>query len=123
MNKNLLLCLIMFFLTASQGYALEDYIVMSDKSIDSVVSKDEGIVSATPFHTLENSKSVVLLKVKQLGKTELEFKFEDDIKIVNIEVFENKTKLSNIDGFTYFVLDLPEEPIEILPPPSIRGGK
>ena len=123
MFKKVLFSIFTIFFIISQAYALEDYIVLSNKRIISVTSQNIDIVDVIPFFTIDNSKNIILVKPKQAGRTKIVFKFEDCEQTAQIKITENETIISDIDGLSYFVLDLPEGPLETLPPPSIRGGK
>ncbi len=115
---------LIILLIPSQAFAFEDYLIMSSVPVKSVISGDNEIITAVPVFTIDNSKQTIVLKAKKVGKTVLTITFPDGREVIKVEVKPEQTILSENEKFEYMLLDKPEdEPVEILPPPSIRGGK
>ena len=116
-----ILSALIILLIPSQAFAFEDYLIMSSVP---VISGDNEIITAVPVFTIDNSKQTIVLKAKKVGKTVLTITFPDGREVIKVEVKPEQTILSENEKFEYMLLDKPEdEPVEILPPPSIRGGK
>ena len=105
--------------TITQAQAFEDYIILGDKKFDFIKSQNNDIVSVEPFYTIDNTKNIILLKSKQIGKTQLIYSIEGVEGDIEVEISEDRTILSKVEGLSYFVLDLPEK--SILHP--LKGGK
>ena len=72
--------------------------------------------------TLDNNKDTIIVKVKREGNAEITVKLYDKDIVLKVQVTPDKTIFTNGDDFVFFPLDTPDEPVEILPPPDIRGG-
>lgn len=119
-----ILSALIILLIPSQAFAFEDYLIMSSVPVKSVISEDNEIITAVPVFTIDNSKQTIVLKAKKVGKTALTINFPDGREVIKVEVKPEQTILSENEKFDYMLLDKPgDEPVEILPPPSIRGGK
>ena len=117
-----LILILSIILIPLQACAFEDYIFTSDSPVKSVSSSDESIVSVVPFFTIDNNKDTIIVKVKKEGNAQITVKLYDKDIVVKLQVTPDKTIFTNGDDFIFFPLDIPEEPVEILPPPDIRGG-
>ena len=117
-----LILILSIILIPLQAWAFEDYIFTSDSPVKSVSSSDESIVSVVPFFTIDNNKDTIIVKVKKEGNAQITVKLYDKDIVVKLQVTPDKTIFTNGDDFIFFPLDIPEEPVEILPPPDIRGG-
>lgn len=104
MKKFLLILLILLF---PQAYGFEDYIIISESSIESLIWDNDEILSASPLITIDD-KNTIILTPKNIGKTTLSIGTEDGIKNITVEISENKTIISNTEGLTSFPLDLPQ---------------
>lgn len=119
-----ILSVLIILLIPSQAFAYEDYLIISSAPVKSVVSEDNEIITAVPVFTIDNSKQTIVLKAKRVGKTALTITFPDGKEVVKVEVKPEQTVLSENEKLECMLLDKPgDEPVEILPPPSIRGGK
>lgn len=116
------LLILSIILIPLQACAFEDYILTSDKPVKSVSSSDESIVSVLPFFTIDNNKDTIIVKAKREGNAEITVKLYDKDVVVKVEVTPEHTKFTSGDDFVLFPIDTPDEPVEILPPPDIRGG-
>lgn len=116
--KKIFLILSIFALQL-QASAFEDYIIMSDFPIKAAYSKDENIASVTTFYTIDNKKNTLVLKAKREGQTQLVIETEKSILSADVVVRENETKISPLDGVSFFVLDVAETPDK----PKLREGK
>ena len=116
--KKIILTLLILFSTL-QAYGFEDYIIMSDKPVEKVYSKNETIASVVPFYTIDNKKNIMILKSKSEGNTEIVIESYGDIINITIDVNENETLFSEHDGITTFTLDFLDGPIL----PVLREGK
>lgn len=117
-----LILILSIILIPLQACAFEDYIFTSDSPVKSVSSSDESIVSVVPFFTIDNKKDTIIVKVKREGNAEITVKLYDKDVVVKVHTTPDKTTFTNGDDFVFFPLDTPDEPVEILPPPDIRGG-
>ena len=103
-----ILSALIILLIPSQAFAFEDYLIMS----------------SVPVFTIDNTKQTIILKAKKEGKTSITISFPDGKEVIKAEVKNDRTILSENDKFEYLLLDKPgDKPVEILPPPEIRGGK
>lgn len=117
-----LILILSIILIPLQACAFEDYIFTSDSPVKSVSSSDESIVSVSPFFTIDNNKDTIIVKVKKEGNAEITVKLYDKDVVLKVQATPDKTIFTNGDDFVFFPLDTPDEPVEILPPPDIRGG-
>lgn len=104
--KKLLLILAIIFIPL-QANALEDYLILSDKKVEDIFCTNENIVTISPLFTIENKKTELILKAKKQGQAVIIITTEDDEKVINVEITQNKTILSKVDGLKYFELDIP----------------
>lgn len=119
-----ILSALIILLIPSQAFAFEDYLIISSVPVKSVVTQDNEIITAVPVFTIDNTKQTIILKAKKEGKTSITISFPDGKEVIKAEVKNDRTILSENDKFEYLLLDKPgDKPVEILPPPEIRGGK
>lgn len=117
-----LILILSIILIPLQACAFEDYIFTSDSPVKRVSSSDENVISVIPIFTIDNKKDTIIVKVRKEGNAEITVKLYDKDVVVKVQVTPDKTIFTNGDDFVFFPLDTPEEPVEILPPPDIRGG-
>ena len=116
--KNLLLTfLILLF---PQAYGFENYVIISNSPVESLIWDNDEILSASPLITVDD-KNTIILTPKHAGKTNLSIGTENGTKIIIscrsiANIIEDKTIISNMEGLTYFPLDLPQTP------PQLREG-
>ena len=108
---------LLIFLGALQAYGFEDYIILSDKKVDSVYSKDETIASVIPFYTIDNSKETLILKAKSEGNTQIVIETNNGNIAIDVEITDKKTVLSETEGITAFPIDFLSEPEKL----ELRG--
>lgn len=113
MKKYLLILFI--FIIQLQAYAFEDYIIVSDKPVESVSSGDKNVLEVFPFFTIGNEKNTILVKIKNAGKTDIFITTREGFDKINVNIDDKKTAFSKNDGFTYLPLDIPSSL------PDIRG--
>lgn len=107
--------LILLILLVPQSYAFEDYIITSEIPVKLVESGDESIVQVVPVFTIDNSKKNIMVKALKEGKTFITIE-TDKFEQINVEITEDKTILSPVEGLEYLLFDVPSLP------PSIREG-
>ena len=117
MKKIFFTILILF--CALQVYGFEDYIMMSDKSVQNVYSKNENVVSILPFYTIDNKKNTMIVKTKSEGNTQIVIETVEDVIDINVDVSEKEAEFSEHDGISIFPLDFLDKPII----PELREGK
>lgn len=104
---------------ALQAYGFEDYIIMSDKSVQNVYSKNENILSILPFFTIDNKKNTMIVKTKSEGNTQIVIETLEGTIDINVDVSEKEAVFSELDGISIFPLDFLDKPII----PELREGK
>ncbi len=117
MKKIIPILLILF--SSLQAYGFEDYIIMSEKPVKNVYSKDENIVSVLPFLTIDNNKNTMIVKSKSEGSTEIVIETLDNTINIKIEVDEKETIFSENDEISIYALDFLDEPFK----PTLREEK
>lgn len=125
--KKLLLALIIF-ITPVKAYALQDYLIFSDKPVKSVSVEDKSILRVFPVQTIDNSKQTIILKPIKEGKTSVTIKTFESQSVLKVKVKKDETLIKDCEGFDFMPADIPSENlmidgIEILPPPKKMGGK
>lgn len=119
MKKAFITLLIM--LSASQVFAFQDYVILTDKPVKFVYSADRNIATIKPLYTIGNERNILILHCVGLGKTSINVNFGDSKEVLKIKVSENETKISPKKGFVYQAVDEPPYALDILEPP-IPGG-
>lgn len=107
MKKTILILSIL--LTHLQAFALEDYLIISESPVSSIIWDDDSIISAAPVTTIDNKKTSIILKSKNIGTTVLTIDTDEGRKTVDVIVSKDKTILSDTEGLSYFPLDFPVE--------------
>lgn len=102
MKKFLLMFLIF---TIPQAYGFEDYIIVSDAPVSSIIWSDDDVLSAFPMLTIDNKKDTIILMAKKEGKASITIQTDLGNSQIDVEVRPDKTILSDVEGFTYFNLD------------------
>jgi hypothetical protein len=106
--KNLLIIFLILMLPL-QTFAFEDYLILSDKPVSSITWSDDNILSAFPLLTIDNKKNSIVVRAKTEGFAILTIETDKSNANIEVKVTKDKTILSAVEGFTYFVLDKPEE--------------
>lgn len=104
-----------------QANAFEDYLIISDNPVNSVYSSDEKVFTIRPVFTIDNNKNNIILTPKSTGSAQIVVNTKNEQVKIDVTISDDKTVLSAKDGFTYYLLDIPDESLEIVPPPKIRG--
>lgn len=125
--KKLLLALIIF-ITPVKAYALQDYIIFSDKPVKSISVEDKRIIKLCPVQTIDNNKQTLILKALKEGKTSITIKTIETENVLNVKVKKDDTLIKDCKGFEFIPADVPPENliidgVEILPPPKKLGGQ
>ncbi|MBO6086756.1 hypothetical protein J6P92_00215 [bacterium] len=110
-----IILILSIFLFQLQALAFEDYIITSDYNVISVKSSDENIVFVKPLYSINNYKDTILLKSKNAGKVIITIETSEKEKILNVEVKNDETFISQSEGLNYYVLDIPSKK------PVLRG--
>ena len=120
MYKYLLTSLILIF--GLQTYAFEDYIIMTDGKLSNIKIQDESIVEINPLVTITNEKNTLFVFPKKTGVTTFTLKKDlDKNYIFHIKVEEDKTIISDVEGFEIITIDVPQSGIELDTPPTKLG--
>lgn len=126
--KNIIPILLIAFFPL-QSFAFEDYIIMSDYNVIKASSSDTNIASVNPLYNIDNNKNILLLKSKNEGKTILTIDSDKGEVYIDVEVTKDKTIIPQIEGLTYYVLDIPsaskeqENSPETIPEPEEQQEK
>ena len=103
MKKFLLIASIIFI--PLQALAFEDYIIVSEKPVHSVLSNDESIVSVVPFFTIDNKKDTIIVKAKREGNAEITVVLDDKDIVLKVNVMPEVTTFKCPDELACFPLD------------------
>ena len=118
MKKFLILTAFIIFSLQAQAY--DDYIMTSDKPVKSVKSSDESVVKIRPVFTIDNNKQTIIITPQKKGKAEITVNLVDKDVTVIVEITQEQTIFKADNDFAFFTMDIPDEAIEVLPPPDIR---
>lgn len=118
MKKFLILTAFIIFSLQAQAY--DDYIMTSDKPVKSVKSSDESVVKIRPVFTIDNNKQTIIITPQKKGKAEITVNLVDKDVTVIVEITQEQTIFKADNDFAFFPMDIPDEAIEVLPPPDIR---
>ena len=113
------------------AFAFEDYMLVSEAPVKSVMVENNKILEAKPVFTIDNQKKIIILTPVSSGKTKVILTTAEGEKILDIKITDKKTTIKPQEGFEYFQIDTPPEEIEIpeppeaidLPLPPDNGGK
>jgi len=94
---------------ASQAFAYENYILISDKNISDVDVKDATIISVVPITTLNNEKTSAIITSLKSGDTQFTFNKGKKLVSFEVKVTPDKTVISNVAGVKIILIDLPVE--------------
>lgn len=103
-----LFLLLSIFLISHQAYGFEDYVVISDNPVSSIVWSDDSVLEASPLLTIDNRKDTIIVKIKKEGQATLTIETSVGRRNIEVDVTPEKTVLSEVEGFSYFVLDKSE---------------
>ena len=119
------LLIVLVFCITLQAQAFEDYIIVTNGKLTDISIEDNTIVDVYPLITIMNEKNTLMLSPLKTGKTRFCVLKNNKQKVVfNVEIFENKTKVSKPEGFMVLAIDDPADEVPFLDePPIIKGGK
>lgn len=109
MIKKIILTALICFIPL-QTFAFEDYIILSDFRVRSASSSNENVVSIKPLYSIDNLKRTIVLSAKNEGQAIVTIETENEEFNLNVEVTKNATFIPKLEGFTYYVLDVPSNP-------------
>lgn len=112
-----------------QTYAFEDYVISSNGKLSDIKIQDDTIVEIKPLVTIMNEKNILLIQPLKTGVTTFTVKRNSNENFIfHIKVEEEKTMISEVQGFKILSIDLPPTkdfeldlpPINIDNPPVLR---
>lgn len=116
MIKKFLLTIILLALN-SPVYSLENHIIISDSHVKSVSVDNKDVLEANILPTINNDRRVLILRGLKEGKAVLTINLDERQDSFDIKVKSNETVIKQKDGYSFYTLDFPPEPIEIDAPP------
>ena len=124
MAKKWFAILIIFF-SSLQAQAFEDYVITTKGRLTDISIEDNSIVDVYPLITIMNDKNTLIVSPLKEGKTRFcVLKNSKDKIMFNIEVRNDKTYISEVEGFEILAIDSPEDEGFVLDePPIIKGMK
>ncbi len=119
------LLIVLVFCITLQAQAFEDYIITTNGKLTDISIEDNTIVDVYPLITVMNEKNTLMVSPLKEGKTRFCVLKNNKHKVLfDIEVFKNRTKISNPEGFTLLAIDDPADEFPFLDePPILKGGK
>ena len=128
MIKKFLILTSIFLTTILQSLAFEDFLIMSDSKLVDIKIENNKIIDVCPLITVMNDKNILIVHPLSVGTTCFTVLKNYKEKVMfSVNVTENKTYISNIEGFNILSLDEPPEfnyPNLDLPPVlKTRGEK
>lgn len=114
--------LLTILLTSLPACAFENYMIISETPVKSVAVQNPEILSAQPVFTIDNEKKIIVVTPKSSGKTSINIDLYGNKKNIEVKVTESSTHIKPQDGFNYYVMELPPQTVDILPPPMFRYG-
>ena len=116
----------LIFISSLQVYAFEDCIIMADGKLTDISIENNTIVDVYPLITIKNEKNTLMVSPVKVGNTKVcVLKNNKEKLMFNVEVLENKTLISKIDGCHILSLDSPLQDDEIYldEPPMLKEVK
>lgn len=123
MKKVLLIVLIMF--TTLQAYAFEECIITTGGKLTDIKIENNQLVDIYPLITVMNDKNTLFVKPLSEGETTFSvLKNGKHIHNFNIKISNNKTEISEVNGFYVQTLDAPPvlDEFELDEPPIMKEG-
>jgi len=115
--------ILLIFFNILQAQAFEDYIVTTKGKLTNIEIENNTIIDVHPLVTLMNDKNTLIVHPLKTGATC--FKVRKNYKenfLFQVFVEENKTTISNVDGFEVLSIDVPPEEDFILDlPPLLKN--
>lgn len=109
-------------LLSMPGFAYENYMIISDLPVKSIVVENQEILSAKPIFTIDNSKKHIILYPHSQGKTNLSINLYDKKVNIDVKVEDDKIIIKEVKGFKHFAIDNPPKPYPIPEPPMLGGN-
>lgn len=104
--------------------AFEDYIVTTKGKLTDISIEDNTIVNVYPLITIMNNKNTLMVTPLKVGKTRFCVLKNNKEKIMfEIDITEDKTKISDVNGFDILSLDTPFYEFKLDEPPLLKGGR
>ncbi len=108
--KKCFLTLISLFLLSLASYAFEDCLIINDEKLTDISIENNKIVDIFPLITIMNEKNTLFVHPLQVGKTRVcVLKGKKDKVMFEINVSEDETQISEVDGFDILKIDAPPE--------------
>lgn len=117
------ICLILCAIFVQKVFALDDYVLHTDKPIVKLTTSDANIIVANVLVTIMNEKDTVIIMPKQQGKAVLTFYFKDETIAVPVSVKKNKTVFKKNPKLNFVKLDVPPQIFQIDLPPRVEEFK
>ena len=125
--KKCFFILISLFLLSLSSYAFEDCLIINDEKLTDISIENNQIVDVFPLITIMNEKNTLFVHPLKVGKTRLcVLKGKKDKVMFEINVSEDETQISEVEGFEILKIDEPPEIFEYdldLPPMFNSGEK
>ena len=106
-----------FLVLTLPAYAYQNYMLISNEPVKSVIVKNPEIVEAKALYTIDNQKKIIIISPKANGKTTILIDRQNGDKKINCKAESGSVKFSNYDGFTLFLMDTPPSEAYIPEPP------
>jgi len=117
MIKKFLLIIVLLVLN-SPVYSLENHIIISDLYIKSVSVDNKDVISVSILPTINNDRHILILRGLQEGKAVLTINLENRQDTFDVKIKSDETIINLKEGYSFYTLDFPPEPLDIDPPPS-----
>ena len=117
------LVIALIFFSSLQAYAFEDYIITTNGKLTDISIEDNSIVDVYPLITVMNDKNTLMVSPLKIGKTRIcVLKNNKEKLMFNVEVLEDKTLISPVEGCNILSLDAPldDDEIELDAPPMLK---
>ena len=117
------LVIALIFFSSLQAYAFEDYIITTNGKLTDISIEDNSIVDVYPLITVMNDKNTLMVSPLKIGKTRIcVLKNNKEKLMFNVEVLEDKTLISPVEGCNILSLDAPldDDEIDLDAPPMLK---
>lgn len=102
--------LLSLILLSLSSYAFEDCLIINDEKLTDISIENNKIVDIFPLITIMNEKNTLFVHPLQVGKTRVcVLKGKKDKVMFEINVSEDETQISEVDGFDILKIDAPPE--------------
>lgn len=103
MRKFIIISLI--FLTSLQTYAFEELVLSTDGKINNIKIENNSILNIELLRTINNEKNILFIIPNKTGKTSFSLSKNNKIFNFNVNIDENNTEITEIEGFEIVSLD------------------